>query len=76
MRKFIAPPYFEDGNPLNAYGVNQIIESVNALESEFMDFKMLRPKMLTLGTLKDLDVSGNDKNGFILLKNFTRIFLE
>ena len=73
MRKFIAPPYFENGNPLNAYGVNQIIESVNALESEFMDFKMLRPKMLTLGTLKGLNVSGNDKNGFILLKNFSHL---
>lgn len=73
MRKFIAPPYFENGNPLNAYGVNQIIESVNALESEFMDFKMLRPKMLAIGTLKGLDVLGNDKNGFVLLKHFSHL---
>lgn len=73
MRKFIAPPYFENGNPLNAYGVNQIIESVNALESEFMDFKMLRPKMLIKGQLKGLDSLGNDKNGFIFLKTFSHL---
>jgi hypothetical protein len=72
MRNFIAPPYFENGNPLNAYGVNQIIEATNALESEFMDFKMLRPKILMKPALKSLDVDGN-KNGFVLLKNFSHL---
>lgn len=73
MRKFIAPPYFENGNPLNAYGVNQIIESVNALESEFMDFKMLRPKMLIKEQMRSLDSPTNSKNGFILLKTFSHL---
>lgn len=72
MRNFIAPPYFENGNPLNAYGVNQIIEATNALESEFMDFKMLRPKILMKPALKSLNVDGN-KNGFVLLKNFSHL---
>jgi hypothetical protein len=73
MRKFIAPPYFENGNPLNAYGVNQIIESVNALESEFMDFKMLRPKMLIKEQMKSLSSQTSSKNGFILLKTFSHL---
>ena len=73
MRKFIAPPYFENGNPLNAYGVNQIIESVNALESEFMDFKMLRPKMLIKEQMKSLGSQTSSKNGFILLKTFSHL---
>ena len=72
MRNFIAPPYFENGNPLNAYGVNQIIEATNALESEFMDFKMLRPKILMKPPLKSLNDDGN-KNGFVLLKNFSHL---
>jgi hypothetical protein len=72
MRNFIAPPYFENGNPLNAYGVNQIIEATNALESEFMDFKMLRPKILMKPALKSLSADGN-KNGFVLLKNFSHL---
>ena len=73
MRNFIAPPYFENGNPLNAYGVNQIIESVNALESEFMDFKMLRPKMLIKKQMKSLGSQTSSKNGFILLKTFSHL---
>ena len=73
MRNFIAPPYFENGNPLNAYGVNQIIESVNALESEFMDFKMLRPKMLIKEQMKSLGSQTSSKNGFILLKTFSHL---
>jgi hypothetical protein len=73
MRKFIAPPYFQNGNPLNAYGVNQIIEATNALESEFLDFKMLRPKMLIKKQMKAIDSETESKNGFVLLKNFSHL---
>lgn len=73
MRNFIAPPYFQNGNPLNAYGVNQIIEATNALESEFLDFKMLRPKMLIKERMRSIDSTTESKNGFVLLKNFSHL---
>jgi hypothetical protein len=43
-KDYIAPPVAKDGNPLSAFGVNQIIGSVNYLKSDYFDFSMLKQR--------------------------------
>lgn len=50
-RDFIAPPLTKNGNPLSAYGVNQIIDSVNTLRSNYFDFNVLKQRNINFNNI-------------------------
>lgn len=45
-RSYTLPPLMKNGNPLSAYGVNQIINSVNSLKSDYFDYNIMKQRTL------------------------------
>lgn len=50
-RDFLAPPLVKNGNPLSAYGINQIIDSVNTLKSNYFDFNVLNQRNVNINNI-------------------------
>jgi hypothetical protein len=45
-KNYVLPPLVADGNPLSAYGVNQLINTVNHIKSDYFDYNTLKQRTL------------------------------
>lgn len=43
-KNYLIPPLMKNGNPLSAYGVNQIIGSINTIKSDYFDYNVLKQR--------------------------------
>lgn len=43
-KNYVLPPVVANGNPLSAYGLNQIINTTNAIRSEYFDYNVLKQR--------------------------------
>lgn len=43
-KNYVLPPLVANGNPLSAYGVNQLINTTNHIKSDFFDYNVLKQR--------------------------------
>jgi hypothetical protein len=67
---YVLPPLVKDGNPLSAYGLNQLIGSINEVRSEYFDYNIMKQRTLMVNSF------GAWESSYILVHAFKTLYIQ
>ena len=69
-KSYVLPPLVKDGNPLSAYGLNQMIGSVNAIKSDYFDYNVMKQRTIMVNDFAAWE------SRYVLVHTFKSLYIQ
>ena len=69
-KSYVLPPFVKDGNPLSAYGLNQMIGSVNTIKSDYFDYNVMKQRTIMVNDFAAWE------SRYVLVHTFKSLYIQ